>query len=136
RWPGEIAPESRKYVSAPLADLTDRLTLAGVEIDTSPRRIMEYSYDASNYRVRPRAVVFPRNTAEARVVLRACHDAGLAVTLRGGGTSMAGNSVGDGVVVDLSRRMQRIDQVDSASNSVWVDAGVVLSELRARVEQA
>lgn len=115
--------------------LIDELQASGVEVDASSRRLMEYSYDASNYRIRPGAVVFPRTVDDCRQVLRAARESGTPVTLRGGGTSMAGNAVGEGIVVDLSRRLRAVDEIDRESNTVWVDAGVVMSELRARVEK-
>lgn len=118
-----------------LAELTETLQRSGVEVDASSRRRMEYSYDASNYRIKPGAIVFPRTVEECREVLRACHAAEIPVTLRGGGTSMAGNAVGEGVVIDLSRRLQAVDEIDRETSSVWVDAGVVLGELRSRVEK-
>ena len=115
--------------------LIGRLREAGIEIDASPRRRSEYSYDASNYRVRPEAVVFPESVAEVRETLLACASARIPITMRGGGTSMAGNAVGAGVVVDLSRWMTGIGEVDEGRKSVWAEAGVVLSELRAFVER-
>lgn len=105
-----------------------------IEIDDSTRRRWEYSYDASNYRVQPLAVVFPRSVDEVREVLRLCTHHGIAVTARGGGTSMAGNAVGEGVVIDLSRWMTAVGEIDEASSTVWADAGVVLGELRSRIE--
>ena len=42
----------------------------GIEVDDSPRRLSEYSYDASNYRVRPAAVAFPANVDDVRAVVR------------------------------------------------------------------
>jgi len=114
-----------------IADLRFR----GVDIDDSARRLTEYSYDASNYRVRPSAVAFPRTVHEVREIVRLCRDAAVPLVARGGGTSMAGNAVGEGVVVDLSRWMTGMDEVDPSSKSVWVEAGVVLGELRRSVEQ-
>ncbi|MFB7893596.1 FAD-binding and (Fe-S)-binding domain-containing protein [Microbacterium sp. NPDC056044] len=108
---------------------------AGIDFDASPRRRDEYSYDASNYRIRPRVVVFPRTVREVRTVLSAAHATAQPVTVRGGGTSMAGNAVGEGVIVDLSRRLGEIDAIDEQGRSVWVDAGVILGELRAHVER-
>lgn len=112
-----------------------RLAESGIEVDASERRRREYSYDASNYRVRPRFVSFPRTVSEAREILRACATFEMPVTLRGGGTSMAGNAVGPSMVVDISRRLRSVDEIDAESDSVWVDAGVILSELRAHVER-
>lgn len=119
-----------------LRQLLARLRDHGVEVDDSPRRRSEYSYDASNYRVRPAAVAFPKNVDDVRIVLRACSATGVPITARGGGTSMAGNAVGDGVVIDLSRRMTSVGTVDAGQATVWADAGVVLGELRAHVEKA
>ena len=76
--------------------LTDRLHALGVPIDTAMRRLDEYSYDASNYRVRPSAVVFPRSVDDVVAVVTACGDTGIPLVSRGGGTSMAGNAVGPG----------------------------------------
>ncbi|MCA0379211.1 MAG: FAD-binding oxidoreductase [Actinobacteria bacterium] len=118
-----------------VTQLIDELQASGVEVDASPRRLMEYSYDASNYRLQPGAVVFPRTADHCREVLRAARDAGMPVTFRGGGTSMAGNAVGEGVIVDLSRRLRAVDGIDRESRTVWVDAGVVMSELRSTVEK-
>ncbi|MCR1160336.1 FAD-binding protein [Paenarthrobacter sp. UW852] len=108
----------------------------GIEVDDSPRRLSEYSYDASNYRVRPAAVVFPLSVGDVRKVLRACSTLGVPVTARGGGTSMAGNAIGHSLVIDLSRRLTSVGELDGGAAAVWADAGVVLGELRSYVENA
>ena len=105
-----------------LRQLLARLEHHGIEVDDSPRRRSEYSYDASNYRVRPAAVAFPKNVDDVRTVLRACSATGVPTTPRGGGTSMAGNAVGDGVVIDLSRRMTSMGTLDASQATVWADA--------------
>lgn len=122
-------------LDADIALLVQELRQRRVEIDDSARRRSEYSYDASNYRVRPAAVAFPRSVTEVREILRLSAANGLAVTVRGGGTSMAGNAVGVGVVVDLSRWMTAVGDIDVRSRTVWVEAGVVLGELRSQVER-
>lgn len=121
---------------AKLRQLLARLRDHGIEVDDSPRRRSEYSYDASNYRVRPAAVAFPKNVDDVRTVLRACSASSVPATARGGGTSMAGNAIGDGLVIDLSRRMNSVGTLDADQATVWADAGVVLGELRAQVEKA
>ena len=105
-----------------------------VEIDTTPRRLAEYSFDASNYRVAPIAVAFPKTPAEVSDVVNVCRRRGFAVTARGGGTSMAGNAIGNGVVLDFSRYMNRIVSIDRHAKTAVVEPGVVLSELAAAVE--
>ena len=112
------------------------LAAAGVAADSSPRRLAEYAYDASNYRVPPLAVVFPRTVEEVLAAVAACRETGTALIGRGGGTSMAGNAVGPGVVLDFSRYLNRIHGIDEASGTVDVDPGVVLSNLTREVERA
>ncbi|MDR6685419.1 FAD/FMN-containing dehydrogenase/Fe-S oxidoreductase [Arthrobacter sp. 1088] len=108
----------------------------GIEVDDSPRRLSEYSYDASNYRVRPAAVAFPASVDDVRKVVRECSSRGVPITPRGGGTSMAGNAIGESLVVDLSRGLTSVGEVDGGNAAVWADAGVVLGELRSYVEKA
>ncbi|POX45503.1 FAD-binding and (Fe-S)-binding domain-containing protein [Streptomyces sp. Ru72] len=105
-------------------------TAPGLRVETGPGSTGLYAYDASNYRVPPRAVVFPRSDDDVVAVLRACRDARIPVTARGGGTSMAGNAVGPGVVLDFSRYMNRILDIDPAARTARVQAGVVLDALR------
>ncbi|KAA8890495.1 FAD-binding oxidoreductase [Nocardia colli] len=99
-------------------------------VDASERRRAEYSSDASNYRVLPRAVVFPRSDEDVAVTLEVAKDNGLSVTARGGGTSVAGNAIGPGLVLDFSRHMNRIVEVDPQARVAKVQPGVVLSELQ------
>ena len=119
-----------------VAGLLGVLREVGIEVDRSPRRLSEYSYDASNYRVRPTAVAIPRTVDDVRTILRSCTASGVPATVRGGGTSMAGNAIGTGLIIDLSRWLASIGSLDAVNGSIWVDAGVVLGELRAHVEKA
>ena len=78
----------------PSRDLAAALREAGLsEVDNSVRRRAEYSTDASNYRVVPSVVVFPRQVEEAAAALGVATQFGVPVTSRGGGTSIAGNAV-------------------------------------------
>ncbi|MBT8163307.1 FAD-binding oxidoreductase [Arthrobacter sp. GN70] len=119
-----------------LRQLLAGLREQGIEVDDTSRRLSEYSYDASNYRIRPAAVVFPGSVDDVRKVVRACSALEVPTIARGGGTSMAGNAIGEGVVIDLSRRMVSVEGLDAGQATVWADAGVVLSELRSYVEKA
>ncbi|WHU47541.1 FAD-binding and (Fe-S)-binding domain-containing protein [Gordonia sp. L191] len=113
--------------------LLDDLTAHDLLVDASTRRRAEYSYDASNYRVPPLAVVFPRNADEVALTARLCHRHEVPIIARGGGTSMAGNAIGAGIVVDLSRHMRTVGVVDADSRTVTADSGVILTELAAQV---
>ncbi|PAZ10705.1 FAD-binding oxidoreductase [Streptomyces sp. SA15] len=114
-----------------LAGLTARIAeiAPGLRVETGPGGTGPYAYDASNYRVLPRAVAFPRTADDVVAVLRACREVGIPVTARGGGTSMAGNAVGLGVVLDFSRYMNRILDIDPQARTARVEAGVVLDAL-------
>ena len=113
-----------------------RLRAAGVSLETSGHTIAAYSYDASNYRIPPVAVVFPRTADEVATVIEVCRDTGTPLVSRGGGTSMAGNAIGPGIVLDFSRHMTRIHAIDDAAGLADVDAGVVLSVLSREAERA
>lgn len=122
---------------APSTDaVVEQIRTAGVEIDPSKHRLAAYSYDASNYRVPPLAVVFPRTVDEVSTVVAACRKAGMPLIGRGGGTSMAGNAIGPGIVVDFSRHMNQIRDINRASRLADVDPGVVLSVLSRESERA
>ncbi|WP_221890216.1 FAD-binding and (Fe-S)-binding domain-containing protein [Mycolicibacterium hodleri] len=116
------------------ADIVELLATSGVEIDTSSRRLAEYSYDASNYRVAPLAVAFPRDADDVSRLVATCQRAGVPIVARGGGTSMAGNAIGRGVVLDTSRYMNAIVSVDAANRTTVVEPGVVLADLAEAVQ--
>jgi len=137
--PGDVVGSpSRMEVSPPAAKqkALNKLSAAGISVDSSPRRLAEYAYDASNYRVRPLAVVFPRSVDDVVATLLICRETGTPLIGRGGGTSMAGNAIGPGVVLDFSRHMNNIHAVDEAARMVSVDPGVVLAVLSREVEAA
>ena len=110
--------------------LVQRVRRLGIDVDDSSRRLAEYSYDASNYRVPPAAVVFPRSADEVATVVSLCAAADVVVIGRGGGTSMAGNAIGRGIVLDFSRHMNRVLSVDTESRTAVVEPGIVISELQ------
>ncbi|WP_341830238.1 FAD-binding oxidoreductase [Trueperella pyogenes] len=101
------------------------------DVDASVRARAEYSTDASNYRVPPQVVVFPKNDDDVAAVLEICRERGVALTSRGGGTSVAGNAVGPGVVLDFSRHMNKILEIDPVARTARVQPGVVMSDLQA-----
>lgn len=111
-----------------LADL--RAAVSG-EVDASSRRRAEYSTDASNYRVVPEVVVFPRSTDDVLAALATAREHGSPITARGGGTSVAGNAVGPGVVIDFSRHLNTVIEVDPDARTARVQPGTVMSTLQA-----
>ncbi|OIQ84166.1 putative FAD-linked oxidoreductase [mine drainage metagenome] len=99
-------------------------------VDSSTRRRAEYSTDASNYRVVPQVVVLPLDVDDAVAALDVARDAGAPVTARGGGTSVAGNAVGPGVVIDFSRHVNRVIGIDADARTARVEPGVILADLQ------
>jgi FAD/FMN-containing dehydrogenase/Fe-S oxidoreductase len=86
--------------------------------------------DASNYRRVPVGVVVPRDAADVAAALEVCRRHGVPVLPRGGGTSIAGQATGVGVVLDLTRHLRSILSVDAAARTAVVQPGVVLDDLR------
>lgn len=99
-------------------------------VDDSTRRRAEYSTDASNYRVVPQVVVFPVDTDDVQAALAVAREAGVPITSRGGGTSVAGNAVGTGVVLDFSRHVNRIIDLDPEARTARIEPGVVMATLQ------
>ncbi|WAC56990.1 FAD-binding and (Fe-S)-binding domain-containing protein [Gordonia sp. SL306] len=117
-------------------DVAGDLDALGVEVDSSSRRLAEYSYDASNYRIRPVAVVFPRDADDVARTVSYCHSHRIPLIPRGGGTSMGGNAIGPGIVMDLSRYMNRVLSVDTESGTAVAESGIVLTTLAAQARAA
>ena len=103
---------------------------ADVRFDPGSRRL--YASDASNHRVLPVGVLMPRTTDGLVDAVAACAAAGVPVTVRGAGTSLAGQAVGPGVVVDTSRHLTRVLDLDASSATATVEPGVVLRDLQHR----
>lgn len=89
-----------------------------------------YTADASNYRHVPLGVVVPRTPDDVIAAVAACHTHGIPLTPRGGGTSIAGNAIGTGLVIDTSRHLTTIEDIDPATRTARVQPGVVLDDLR------
>jgi FAD/FMN-containing dehydrogenase/Fe-S oxidoreductase len=100
------------------------------EVTTSTRVRAEYSTDASNYRVVPQVVVLPRDVDDLLAVHEVARATGTPLTLRGAGTSVAGNAIGPGIVVDTSRYLNAIGEIDPEARTAVVQPGVVMSALQ------
>ena len=113
--------------------LLDALRRAGLgDVDDSGLARALYSSDASLYRVLPRAVVRPRDVDEVLATLAVCRELGVPLTARGAGTSIAGNAVGPGVVIDTSRYLHRVTSIDADARTATVEPGLVQAALQAQ----
>ncbi len=100
-----------------------------VRADAGSRAL--YATDASNYRVPPRVVVLPRCAEDVAAVMGVCREQGVPLTARGAGTSIAGNAIGPGVILDFSRHLDAVLELDPVSRLARVQPGVVLDTLQA-----
>ena len=88
-----------------------------------------YSTDASNYRILPEAVVIPRNHQDVEITISEASTRNIPVTVRGAGTSLAGQAVGKGIILDLSKYMNRVIDVDTDGKKVRVEPGISIDSL-------
>src|SRR6185437_11077725 len=111
-------------------ELAAALRKAGLsDLDTAARRRAEYSSDASNYRVVPLVVAFPRSADEMAAALAVSRELGVPLTGRGTGTSIAGNALSTGLVLDTSRHLNRVLSVDPERRTAVVEPGAVLDSI-------
>src|SRR5690606_9259008 len=90
-----------------------------------------YATDASIYQIEPLGVVIPRDAEDARRALEIAADAGVPILPRGAGSSQCGQTVGEALVIDHSRHLDRILELDLERGVVRVEPGIVLDRLNA-----
>jgi len=115
-----------------LAGLIPRLrgSVRGEVRDDREARAL-YASDGSNYRVVPAGVVAPRDMDDLAAVVAMAAEAGVPLTMRGAGTSIAGNAIGRGLIVDASRHLAGILALDPAAATVTVLPGTILDDVNA-----
>ncbi|MFZ4264285.1 FAD-binding and (Fe-S)-binding domain-containing protein [Streptomyces arboris] len=101
------------------------------EADFGPTARALTTMDASNYRRVPLGVLAPRDADDIAAALTVCQEYGVPVVPRGGGTSIAGQATGTGLVLDLTRHLRSILALDPAARTATVQPGVILDDLRA-----
>ncbi len=114
-----------------VSDLVEELRRRDVsDVDDSTLTRALYSSDASLYRVVPQVVVRPRHRDELLALVDAAHATGAPLTMRGAGTSIAGNAVGTGIVVDTLRHLNQVVSIDPEARTAVVQPGVVHADLQ------
>lgn len=121
---GRFRPDPRFFER--LAALAERLD-GDLLVDDLARTI--YATDASEYQERPLAVALPKTDADVGAIVRFAAAEGVGIIPRGAGTSLAGQVVGGGIVVDTGRHMNRIVALDVERRTVRVQPGVVRNAL-------
>ncbi len=94
-----------------------------------------YATDASAYREIPQAVTRPKNKEDIRKIIGFAHQTGTSVIPRAGGTSLAGQVVGPGIVVDISKYLNKIVELNLEKRWIDIEPGVVLAELNQYLSQ-
>ncbi|MEV5271148.1 FAD-binding and (Fe-S)-binding domain-containing protein [Streptomyces werraensis] len=117
--------------------MTDQRELAAAlraavrgEVDLGVTARALTTMDASNYRRIPLGVVAPRDADDVAAALAVCRERGVPVVPRGGGTSIAGQATGTGIVLDFTRHMNRLLSLDPEAGTVVVQPGLVLDRLQ------
>ncbi|HZA15101.1 MAG TPA: FAD-binding oxidoreductase, partial [Myxococcaceae bacterium] len=95
-----------------------------------------YSTDASIYQIEPIGVVLPRTTEDIEAIIAVARQDGFPVIARGGGSSQNGQTLGEAVVVDTSRHLNRLLEVDPIAGIAVVQPGIVLDELNRKLKGA
>ncbi|MGI6478572.1 MAG: FAD-binding and (Fe-S)-binding domain-containing protein [Salinivirgaceae bacterium] len=98
-----------------------------LKLDSTTRLL--YSTDASVYREIPAGVVFPKNANDIQKIVEFCHNHKFPIIARGAGTSLAGQVVGKGLIMDTSRYLTKILELNIEEKWVRVEPGVILDEL-------
>jgi FAD/FMN-containing dehydrogenase/Fe-S oxidoreductase len=104
-----------------------------VRFDLTSRRL--YSTDASIYQVEPLGVVIPRTVDDLVATVQIAGEMHIPITARGGGTSLSGQSIGPGIVLDCSKYLHTILDIDPVERIVRVQPGVVLDQLNQAVAE-
>ena len=115
-----------------VADLEDRVS-GDVRFDSYTRNL--FATDASAYQQLPIGVVVPESTADVQAVMEYCADNEIPVLPRGGGTSLAGQTVNEAVVLDFKKRLTEIVDVDPEAQTVTAQPGITLARLNDRLAE-
>ena len=119
--------QTQSTINHPIATALARNFSGEVRFDDASRVL--YSTDASNYQVFPLGVALPKTDDDVIVAVKLCAEHGVPIIARGGGSGLCGQAVGPGLVLDMSKYMAQVLEVDSAGHKVRVQPGVVLSLL-------
>ncbi|WP_435861699.1 FAD-binding and (Fe-S)-binding domain-containing protein [Streptomyces rubiginosohelvolus] len=127
---GPPVPASDASAASPAFVAALRSAVRGAS-DFGPTARALTTMDASNYRRVPLGVLAPRDADDIAAALTVCQEHGVPVVPRGGGTSIAGQATGTGLVLDLTRHLRAILDLDPAARTAVVQPGVILDDLRA-----
>jgi FAD/FMN-containing dehydrogenase/Fe-S oxidoreductase len=139
--PIHVSPQSTRRVNRPkfegdaigLAEDLRNAIRGEVRFDDGARSL--YSTDSSNYRQIPIGVVIPRDRSDVITTVELCRKHGAPITCRGGGTSLAGQCCNVAVIIDFTKYMNRVLEIDAENKLVRVEPGIVLDEMQRAVKK-
>ena len=119
-----LGPQSADQVDARSLQRALEESVSGeVRFDAGTRAI--YSHDSSNYRQTPIGVVVPRTIDDVVAAVKACHEHGAPILNRGCATSLSGETTNVAVVIDHSKYLREIEEVNPEERYAWVQPGVI-----------
>ncbi len=121
------------FATSSIADRLKRETEGEVLFSAGDRG--RYATDASIYQMMPVGVLVPKRIEDVQAAMAICREAGIPVLPRGGGTSQCGQTVNRALVIDCSKHLNRVLEVDAASRRALVQPGIVLGHLNGAVKQ-
>ena len=105
------------------------------EVKTDPVTRVLYSTDASIHKIEPLGVVFPCNLEELETIVKLCDQYTIPLIPRGSGSSLAGQSIGDGLIIDCSRYLNKLVEINQEGKYVVVEPGLILDDLNRTVKK-
>ena len=114
-----------------LAEELNHAVAGEVRFDRYSRQL--YATDASIYKMTPLGVVLPRDANDVSAVIETCNNAGVSVLPRGGGTGLSGQTVNRGVVIDFSKYMHDVLEINAEEGWVHTQPGITIDELNRQV---
>ncbi len=131
--PGTVGTGSSVHPEHDALESALRAAVQG-EVFTDLTRRGVYATDASHYQMMPRAVVVPRHEQDVAAVLRIAREMNVPITGRGGGTSLAGQTFGTGIVLDFSKYMNALVEVNAEERWAIVQPGIVRDALNRQIQ--
>src|SRR6266849_8959438 len=127
------ATKSAQFDASGLAQSLRASIQGDVRFDNGTRAL--YATDGSNYRQVPIGIVLPRDVDDVLATVSLCRESGAPLLCRGGGTSLAGQCCNVAVILDFSKYMAGILEIDPARRMARVQPGVILDHLRSAAEK-
>jgi FAD/FMN-containing dehydrogenase/Fe-S oxidoreductase len=131
--PEDAHPHEKFAAARQLEEMLRQVVRGEVRFDAATRAL--YATDGSNYRQVPIGLVIPRDEADVVATVTACREMGAPILSRGGGTSLAGQCCNTAVILDFSKYMHSIVELDPERKFARVQPGIVLDRLRDAAEE-